>query len=410
MFRNDTDVIVGLEIGTSKVCAVVAEVDENGLPTIVGVGQSRSYGVRKSEIIDQDKVENDVRIAINEAEQMSDQEVSAVYLAVTGSHIKSFMNRGFHPIHTASRVITQSDVDEVVRNAKTASIPPDNMVIHSIRQNFIVDQKAEVINPIDMIGTRLEVDVLVVHGIRSRIETPVSMLKNRFQIKVNDIVFNGLASSLAVLTNEQKELGTLVIDLGAGTTNYVATIDGLIKHCGVLAVGGDHISNDIAIGAKIPLGRAESLKIKYGSAIMKEDVKGKYVTINNEVGLPTKNISLENLYLIMTSRVKEILTLVYKEVEKNGILDWLRGGIVLCGGGARIPGIVELSESIFNLPTTIGYPTTISGISSDLKQPEFVTPIGLIKYATIAHRRNGRKNVEKFSLTNIIKNFFDSFS
>ncbi|MGB9602797.1 MAG: cell division protein FtsA [Verrucomicrobiia bacterium] len=410
MFRNQTDVIVGLEIGTSKICAVVAEVGENGVPTIVGVGQSRSYGVRKSEIIDQDKVENDIRIAISEAEQMSDQEVSAVYLAVTGSHVKSFMNRGFHPIHTASRVITQSDVEEVVRNAKTASIPPDNMIIHSIRQNFIVDQKAEVINPIDMIGTKLEVDVLVVHGIRSRIETPVSLLKNRFQIKVNDIVFNGLASSLAVLTNEQKEIGTLVIDLGAGTTNYVAIIDGLIKHCGVLAVGGDHISNDIAIGLKIPLGRAESLKIKYGSAIIRDDVKGKYITINNEVGLPSKSISLENLYLIMNARVKEILELVCREVAKHGILEWLRGGVVLCGGGARIPGIVELSESVFSLPTTIGYPTTISGISSSLKQPEFVTPIGLIKYATIAHRRHIGKSAEKFSFTSLIKNFLDAFS
>lgn len=402
MFRRESDVIVGLEIGTSKICAIVAELDENGVPTIVGIGQSSSSHVRKGEIIDQEKAEKDIRIALSEAEQMSDTEISSVYLAVTGSHINSFINHGFHPINAVSRVVTMSDIEEVIRNAKTVNIPPESMVIHSIRQHFIVDQKQAVVNPLDMVASRLEVDVLVVYGNQNRIATPVRLLKNRFQIKVNDIVFSGLASALAVLTNEQKELGTLVIDLGAGVTNFVATIDGVQKYCGVLAVGGDHITSDISAALRIPLGRAEDLKIKYGSAIMPENVKGKFITIKNELGLPSKEISLERFYLGMTMRVEETLEKVCRELEKNGIIDSLRGGVVLCGGGARIPGIVELTERIFKLPATIGYPTGINGISSALKQPEFATPIGLIKYASMFHKRMANRS----NVIDYFKNLF----
>ncbi len=405
MFSRNSNIVVGLEIGTSKICAVVAELDEKGVPTIIGIGQARSNGVRKSEVIDQERAAEDIRIALYEAEQMSDVEIQSVYLAVTGAHIKSFTSHAFHPVQSPNHVITQDDVDEVVRNAKTVNIPPENVIIHSIRQGFIVDQKQEVINPVDMIGAKLEVDVLIVHGMQTRIQTLTRLLQTQLQLSVENVVFSGLASALAVLNNEQKELGTLVIDLGAGTTNYVATVNGLIKHCAVIAVGGDHITNDLAIGLRIPLGRAEELKVKYGSAIIPENVEGKFITIENEVGMPAKRISLANLHLIMSLRIEETLELIREDLEKNGIIDSLRGGVVLCGGGARIPGIVELAERVFQLPAMVGVPVAFSGISSALKQPEFVTALGLIKFASLGQRGIPQKS----KVTEYIKNIISSF-
>ncbi|HON06551.1 MAG TPA: cell division protein FtsA [Verrucomicrobiota bacterium] len=406
MFNRESNIIVGLEIGTSKVCCIVAELDDKGVPTIIGIGQSRSNGVRKSEIIDQERAIEEVSIAINEAEQMSDVEVKNVYLAVTGSHIKAFTCNGFHPIHAASKVITQADVDEVIRNAKTVNIPPGDMIVHSIRQHFIVDQKEDVINPLDMLGTKLEVNILIVHGSQSRVQTPVRLLKNQLQIEVDNVVFSGLASSLALLNKEQKEIGTLVIDLGAGTTDYVVTVDGLVKHCGVIAVGGDHITNDLAQGLRLPIGQAEQLKIKFGSAIPPANIPDKFVVIENDLGLKAKTINLEHLYLIMALRIEETLELIRQDLQETGIIDSLRGGVVLCGGGARIPRILELTEHVFQLPAMIGNPVAIGGISSALKQPEFVTPIGLIKFASMFKRKSVSP---RYSLTDYLKNIFGTF-
>src|SRR5271154_6815633 len=378
---DDSNIIVGLEIGTSKVCAVVGEQSADGGLNIVGLGQSRSRGARKGEVIDPAQAEDDVRNAIVEAEQMANVEIRSVYLGVTGGHIRGFNNRGVHPVVSADREISEDDVQDVIKNAKAINLPAENTVVHAVRQHFFVDGQDGVTNPVGMLGSRLQVDVHVVHGITNRLQNSIRVVKG-LQLEVEDIVFNGLASSLALLTAEQKELGALVIDIGGGTTDYVVYSDGVIKHTGVLAIGGDHVSNDLAYGLKVPLSRAEKLKLEHGSAMVDETVKGRTATITNELGLPLKTINIEHLQRIMSLRVEEIFQLIAQDLENAGLFDYLRAGVFLCGGGARIPHIVKLAEPVLQMPVSLGQTNSVSGLNSALDQPEFVTAIGLARFGS----------------------------
>ncbi len=295
---DSSNIIVGLEIGTSKICAVVGEITHSGSLNLIGIGQSRSRGVRKGEIVDSAMAEEDVRAAIVDAEQMSNAEIRSVYLGVTGAHIRGFNNRGNHTIVSADREITEEDVQDVIKNAKAYNLPRENQVVHSVRQHFLVDGQSGIVNPIGMLGVHLNVDMHVIHGHLNRLQNPIRVV-NGLQLEVDEIVFNGLASSLAMLSSEQKELGALVIDLGGGTTEYVVYSGGIIKHTGVLAVGGDHVSSDIGYGLKVPLSRAEQLKIDHGSAIIEKSAQGQTITLPSEVGLPGRAINLDHLHTIM---------------------------------------------------------------------------------------------------------------
>jgi cell division protein FtsA len=382
-------VIVGLEIGTSKVCAVVGELNASGSLNIIGLGQSRSRGVRKGEIADASTVADDVRNAIVEAEQMADVEIRSVFLGVSGGHLRGFTNRGVHPVVSADREICGEDVEDVIKNAKAINLPAENYVLHAIRQHFLVDGQDSIVDPVGMLGARLEVDVHVVHGNFNRFQNPIRVVKG-MQLEVDAIVFNGLAASLALLTPEQKELGALVIDIGGGTTEYVVYSGGIIKHTGVLAVGGDHISNDLAYGLKIPLSKAEDLKIKHGAASVEEADKGQTVTTNAELGLTGKTISLENLRRIMSLRLEEIFELIEDELAKAGLLDYLRSGVFISGGCSRIPGIQALAERYFQITASTGKANSISGLKSALDQPEFATAIGLVKFGSMQQKKRSR--------------------
>ena len=262
---DSSDIIVGLEIGTSKVCAVVGEVTDTGALNIIGVGKSKSRGVRKGEITDTSAAEENVRTAIAEAEQMANVEIRSVFLGVTGGHIRGLINRGQHPIVSADRVISEEDVQDVIKNAKAVNLPHDHTPLHSIRQHFLIDGRGGVTDPVGALGAQLQVDLHVIHGNTNRLKNPVRVVRS-LQVEVDDIVFNGLASALALLSNEQKELGALIIDIGGGTTEYIVYVNGLVKHSGVLAVGGDHVSNDLWNVLKLPLVLAEQLKIDHGNA------------------------------------------------------------------------------------------------------------------------------------------------
>ena len=386
---DPSSIIVGLEIGTSKVCAVVGELSGEAL-NVVGLGQARSRGVRKGEIADAPMAEEDVRHAIVEAEQMADVEIRSVYLGVSGGHFRGFNNRGVHPVVSSDREISEDDVQDVIKNAKTINLPAQNHVIHAIRQHFLVDGQDGITNPVGMLGARVEVDVHVVHGNLNRLQNAIRAVKG-LQLDVDDIVFNGLAASLALLSNEQKELGSLVIDIGGGTTEYVVYMNGIIKHTGVLAVGGDHVSNDLAYGLKVPLSRAEQLKIDHGSALLDEESKGKTVALTNELGLTTKSVNLEHLRRIMSLRLEEIFQLIAADLEQAEAANYLRAGVFLCGGGARIPQIAKLAEQVLQMPVTIGKTNSISGLKSALDQPEFATAIGLVKFGSFQHRKKAAK-------------------
>lgn len=383
---DSSSIIVGLEIGTSKVCAVVGEMSDEGALNIVGLGQARSRGVRKGEIVDTRAVEEDVRHAILEAEQMADVEIRSAYLGVTGGHIRGFNNRGMHPVVSADREISEEDVQDVVKNAKAINLPADNSVLHAIRQHFLVDGQDGVTDPVGMLGARLEVDVHVVHGHVNRLQNAIRVVKG-MQLEVDEVVFNGLASSLAVLSPEQKELGALVIDIGGGTTDYVVYSNGVIKHTGVLAVGGDHVSNDLAFGLKVPLTRAEQLKIENGSVLAEAALQGRTMEIKSEMGAPLNTVNLEHLGRIMTLRFEEVFQLIAQDVAQAGLLDYLRAGVFLCGGGAHVPGLPQLAGRVLELPVTLGRTTAVNGIKSALGPPEFATAIGLVKFGSFKHRR-----------------------
>jgi cell division protein FtsA len=385
MFDNPP-IIVGLEIGTSKICAVVGEINANHALNIIGLGQARSRGVRKGEIAEPALAEEDVRNAIVEAEQMANVEIRSVYLGVTGNHIRGFSNHGVHPVASADREITEEDVQDVVKNAKAINLPVENSVIHAIRQHFQVDAQTGILNPVGMFGAKVEVDVHVVHGRVNRLKNSIAVVKG-LQLEVEEVVFNGLASSLSLLSNEQKELGSLVIDIGGGTTDFAVYSDGIIKHTGVLAVGGDHVSNDLAYGLKVPLGRAEQLKVDHGSAILDSAVKGRTIDLPGQLGLPSKSINLEHLHHIMSLRLEETFELIESEISQLGWLEHLRAGVFLCGGGARIPQIQTLAESVFQLPAFLGKTSSISGLKSALDQPEFATAIGLVKFGSLQQKR-----------------------
>jgi cell division protein FtsA len=384
---NSSSLVVGLDIGTSKICAIVAEQNEGGALNVIGLGQSKSRGVRKGEIVDASLTSEDIRNAIVEAEQMADAEIRSVYLGVTGGHIRGFNNRGFHPIVSHDREIMEEDVQDVIKNAKAINLPAENRVIHVIRQHFLVDGQEGIQNPVGMLGSRIEVDVHVVHGSLNRLQNPIRAVKS-LQLEVEDIVFSGLASSLALLTNEQKELGAIVIDLGSGTTEYVVYCDGIVKHTGLLAVGGDHVSNDLAYGLKVPLGRSEQLKIENGAALVTPAARGKTLQITSEFGLPEKVLNLEHLQRIMFLRMEEIFELIAQDLESLGLLNYLRAGVFLCGGGARMREVPTLASQVFGLPAAVGKANFLSGLRSALDQPEFTTALGLVKYGSFEQQKN----------------------
>jgi cell division protein FtsA len=383
---DDSNIIAGLEIGTSKICVVVGEQNNDGALNIIGLGQARSRGVRKGEIINPEQVEEDLRAAMFEAEQMADVEIRSVYLGVSGGHVRGFNNRGVHPVVSDDREISADDVGDVVKNAKAINLPAENTVIHAVRQHFFVDGQDGVTNPVGLLGARLEVDMHVIHGHANRLQNVVRLVRAT-SLEVDDVVFNGIAASLALLSNEQKELGALVIDIGGGTTEFVVYSNGVIRHSGVLAVGGDHVSNDLAYGLKVPLSRAEKLKIEYGSALVNEAVKGQTISITNELGLELKRLNHEHLQRIMSLRLEEVFQLIAHELEQAGLTDYLRAGVFLCGGGSRVPGIVKLAENVFQMNVAPGQATAVSGLTAALDQPEFAAAIGLVKYGSLKNHR-----------------------
>jgi cell division protein FtsA len=407
-FRAARHIIVGLEVGTSKVVAVVGELSPQGALSIIGVGQARSRGVRKGEIVDPTAAAEDIRAAIVAAEKLADEEVRAVYLGVTGGHLRGFNNRGHHPIPSVDREITAEDVQDVVNIARTINLPADNHVLHMVRQHYIVDGQTGIQNPVGMVGAQLQVDVHITHGLRNRMQNAVRTVRT-LQLEVEELVFSGIASSLAVLETQDKELGTLVVDLGAGATEYVVYADGIVKHTGVLAVGGDHVTNDLAYGLKVSMSRAEELKVEHGSAVVEPAVRGRTLSLASDRGLPERSLNLEHLHRIMSLRLEEVFEIIAEELDRAGLLAYLRNGVVLCGGGAHIPGIERLAGRVFDLPVVIGRTKAISGLASTLDQPEFATAIGLVKYGSF-QAASGRKRAPWFdrvrmSLSQMLSSF-----
>jgi len=376
-------IIVGLEVGTSKVCAVVGEVLDDGNIMVIGVGQANCEGVRKGEIINIDATVECIHAAVADAEESAGVEIHNVYASVSGGHIRSFNNRGTVAVTNDEREISEEDVRNVLLGATPVDIPMEHVSVTAVRQLFFVDGHVGLQNPLGMIGAKLEADVHVIYGVRTRLQNTIKCIK-QVPLDVANIAVSGFASALAVLTSEHQQLGAVVIDMGGGTTDYIVYSEGTIQHSGVLAVGGDHITNDVAIGLRIPMNRAETLKVEHGS--VEVPLVDEAITLKREVGLPDRQVSKQQLCRAMHLRVEETLTLVKKELEKQKLLDYLGAGVFITGGCARLKGMEPLAAQIFGLPVHIGHSLTVGGPTSAIESPEYSTAIGLVRYALGSQR------------------------
>jgi cell division protein FtsA len=374
---------VGLEIGTTKVCAVVAECGRNGEIRLLGVGESPSRGVRKGEIIDFQNASKCVHDALADAEERSDHEISSVWLAVTGSHLQSFNNRSSISLPEESE-ITEKEIGDVEYKAKEISIPKENVILHSIIQRYYVDGQEGVIDPLGMLGGKLEADYHNIHGVMTRIQNTIRCVKE-FDIEVDDVVVNSVASAQVVLSDAQKQAGAVVIDIGGGVTDYIVYHDGAVRHSGVIAIGGDHITNDLCIGLRIPITRAERLKIEEGSALPGGHPPSDKITLKNDTGFSGKEIDRDMLDMIIHARVAELFEILKKRIHKVVPEHLLGAGILLTGGCSSLRGIREVAESVFEAPVSLAHAHSVSGPTSAFENPQLSTCIGLVKYAQAVH-------------------------
>ncbi len=374
-----TDFIVGVEVGTSKVCAVVAEAGRDGDLHILGVGVAPSRGVRKGEIIDLSIAVECVHDALAEAEANSEVEICDVAVAVSGAHIASFNSRGAVAIPTERLEIEEEDLQEVAIKAREVNIPPENTFLHSVIQHYYVDGQEGVINPVGLVGRRLEADFHIVHGVKTRLQNTLRCLEEN-GMHVEDVVVNSLASSQSVLSDHQREMGAVVIDIGGGVSDFIVFAHGVVRQSGVLAVGGDHISNDISLGLRIPLTRAERLKLEEGSAMLGQSRPGETITLKNDAGFSGKEIEREMLNMIIHARVAELFTLIHKQISAETPSHIIGGGVFLTGGGSLLRGIREVAESVFEVPVHLARDVGISGPKSILSDPKYATAIGVVKF------------------------------
>jgi cell division protein FtsA len=394
---------VALEIGTTKVCAVVAECRRDGDIRLLGVGESPSRGVRKGEIVDFQNASKCVHDALADAEERSDYEINSVWLAVTGGHIQSFNNRS-STIMAEETEITEKELADVEFKAKEITIPKENVILHSIIQRYYVDGQEGVIDPLGMLGTKLEADFHIIHGVTNRIHNAIRCVRE-FDIEVEDIVVNSHASAQVVLDEQQKQAGAVVIDIGGGVTDYIVYLDGVVHHSGVIAIGGDHVTNDLCIGLRIPITRAEKLKIEEGSAMMGGFPSGDKITLKNDTGFSGKEIEREMLNMIINARLAELFSILRKRIRDAVPEHLLGAGVMLTGGCSMIKGIKELAESIFEAPVYLAHAQSVSGPTSAFENPQLSTCIGVIKYAQAVHAEMPPESI----LSSLVKTFSRKF-
>ncbi len=380
-----SDLVIGLDIGTTKVCAVVGEVTEDGVD-VVGIGTSPSTGLRKGVVVNIEETVKSVQKALEEAELMAGCEIRSVYAGIAGSHIKGFNSHGV--IAVKGGEVTQKDVDRALEAASAVAIPLDREVIHTLPQEFIVDDQRGIIHPLGMAGVRLEVKVHIVTGAVTSAQNIVRSC-HRSGLDVSDIVLEALASAKAVLTEEERELGVALVDLGGGTTDIAIFANDTIKHTGVLALGGQNLTNDIAFGLRTPMASAERIKVKYGCAMVDLVHQDEVIEVSTVGGREPRRLSRQLLAEICQPRMEEVLDLVDQELTRSGCKHLISAGVVLTGGSALIDGCQELAEQVFNLPTRIGYPRNVGGLKDVVNSPKYATAVGLLRYG--AEKEGGER-------------------
>lgn len=369
--------IVGLDIGTTKICAVVGEISDTGQVEVVGIGTSKSTGMRKGVVVNIEQTVQSIRKAVEDAEMMAGREISSVYVGIAGSHITSINSDGL--IAVKGGIVSQRDVDRVIDAARVLALPADREVIHTLPQEFIVDNQRGIIDPLGMAGVRLEVKVHIVTGAISSAQNIVRSC-HRSGLEVADISLESLASARAALTQEERELGVALVDFGGGTTDIAVFVGDSIKYTGGVSLGGQKVTDDIAYGLRTPVASAEKIKIKYGCALASAVPPEERIEVPSVGGRQPVSVERQDLALICEARMDEILRLVDEQLVRSTFKDFLRAGVVLTGGGALMEGTQKLGEHIFDVPTRIGYPRDIGGIKDVVNSPKFSTAVGLLLY------------------------------
>jgi cell division protein FtsA len=377
----DDNLIIGLDIGTTKICAVVGELSSEGVD-IVGIGTHPSVGLRKGVVVNIESTVNSIKKAVEEAELMAGCEIRSVYAGIAGGHIKAFNSHGVIAVKT--REVTKSDIERVIDAAKAIAIPLDREVIHVLPQEFIVDDQDGIQDPLGISGVRLEVKVHIITGAVTSAQN-IIRCANKSGLDVSDIVLESIASSETVLTSEEKELGVALIDFGGGTTDLAIFSNNCIKHTAVLALGGNNLTNDIAIGLRTPHQAAERIKKIHGCCLTSLINKEETIEVPSVGGRKPRILSRQILGEILEPRVEEIFSLINREIIKSGFGDTLASGVVITGGASLLEGIPELAEQIFNLPSRRGYPQGFGGIMDVVNSPMYATAVGLVLYGAKAN-------------------------
>jgi cell division protein FtsA len=373
--RDPKSLIVGLDIGTSKIICIVAEVQPEGTLEVIGMGTHASKGLRRGVVVNIESTVNAIQRALEEAELMADCKIREVYTGIAGNHIRSFNSHGMVAIK--DKEISQIDVERVIDTARAVNIPMDQQILHTLPQEFVVDGQEDVKDPLGMSAVRLEVKVHMVTGAVSAAQNIVKCVR-RCGIEVRDLVLQPLASAMAVLTEDEKELGVCLVDIGGGTTDIAVFTNGAIRHTAVIPVAGDQVTNDIAVALRTPPKDAEDLKIRHGCALRQLADARDMIEVPGVGDRPAKTLSRQTLAEFIEPRMEELYSLVQAELRRSGFEELLSSGIVITGGSAAMQGMVELGEEVFHMPVRLGYPRYEGGLSEVMRNPRYATGVGLL--------------------------------
>ncbi|GFZ78823.1 cell division protein FtsA [Pseudohongiella nitratireducens] len=406
---DNTNMIVGLDIGTSKVVAIVGEVKEDGNLNIVGIGSHRSRGLKKGTVVNIESTVESIQRAVEEAELMAGCRIHSVYAGIAGSHIRSMNSHGIVAIR--DREVSRADIDRVIDAAQAVAIPADQRVLHILPQEYIIDSQEGVKEPLGMSGVRLEAKVHLVTCAINAVQNIEKCIK-RCGLHTEEIILEQLASSYSVLTDDEKELGVCMVDIGGGTTDIAVFTEGAIRHTGVIPVAGDQVTNDIAMALRTPTDNADEIKIKYACALTQLANEGEMIKVPGVGDRPPRELSRQALAEVVEPRYDELFTMIKAELQRSGYENLMAAGIVLTGGTSKMEGVIELAEEIFHMPVRLGMPTSVKGLSDIVRNPIYSTGVGLLMYGMKQHRhRDGSHDPvsvkeTKISVVSRVKNWF----
>ncbi len=400
MTRESKNLIVGLDIGTSKIVAIVAEITNEGKLEIVGMGSHPSRGLKKGVVVNIESTVNAIQRALEEAELMADCKIREVYTGIAGSHIKSFNSHGMVAIK--DKEVSQMDVERVIETAKAVNIPTDQQILHILNQEFIIDGQEDVREPLGMSGMRLEVKVHIVTGAISAAQNIVKCVR-RCGLVERDLILQPLASAMAVLSEDEKDLGVCLVDIGGGTADIAVFSQGAIRHTAVIPIAGDQVTNDIAMALRTPTKEAEDIKVRYGCALRQLADPSEMIEVPGVGERGPRQLSRQTLAEVIEPRVEELYSLIQAELRRSRFEELLSSGIVITGGSSAMAGMVELGEEVFHMPVRLGIPQYVGGLAEVVRTPRFSTGVGLLLMGLEQHKRQSLISMHSGSLGQIFE-------